>query len=87
MSNQNSIEDKDLIKEAKQKIELFDYRKSEIQERDLQVFLLQYPAEVNFGKSSDGGFYSSKKYLRNIAREYPSAFYDIFLRTPDLSLQ
>jgi hypothetical protein len=68
--NFNEIEDKDLIKEAKQKIELFDYRKSEIQERDLQVFLLQNPAEVNFSKSSDGGLYSSKKYLRYIAREY-----------------
>ncbi len=48
--NVNDIEDKVLVKEAKQKIDLFDYRKSEIQERDLQVFLLQNPAEVNFRK-------------------------------------
>ncbi len=68
--NVNDIEDKALVKEAKQKIDFFDYRKSEIQERDLQVFLLQNPAEVNFRKISDGGLYSSKKYMRNIAREY-----------------
>lgn len=67
--NVNDTDDKDLINEAKQKIDLFDYRKSEIQERDLQVFLLQNPAEVNYRKSSDGGLYSSKKYLKYIARE------------------
>ena len=64
------IDDKLLIEEAKNKINLFDYRKEELKERNLQVFLLQNPYEVNFKKSSIGGLYSSKKYLRNIAREY-----------------
>jgi hypothetical protein len=63
------LNDDELIQEAKQKIELLDYRKTEICERDLQVFLLHNAAEVNFRKSSDGGLYSSKKYLRYIARE------------------
>lgn len=63
------LNDEDLIDEAKDKIERFDYRKEEIKERDLQVFLLHNAAEVNFRKSSDGGLYSSKKYVRNIARQ------------------
>ena len=65
-----NIDDKILIDEAKKKINLFDYRKDEIKERNLQVFLLQNPYEVNFRKSSTGGLYSSKKYLRNIGREF-----------------
>jgi len=65
-----AIPDKDLIKEAKDRIQLFENRKAEIKERDIQVFLLHNSAEVNFRKSSDGGLYSSKKYLRYIAREY-----------------
>lgn len=68
--NFEKLEDKALIKEAKEKISLFEYRKDEINERNIQVFLLQNPHEVNFRKSSSGGLYSSKKYLRNIAREY-----------------
>lgn len=68
--NFNENSDKDLIKEAISKINLFGYRKHEITERNIQVFLLQNPFEVNFRKSSSGGLYSSKKYLRNIAREH-----------------
>lgn len=68
--NFNDLENEDLIQEAQSKLNLFDYRKSEIQERDLQVFLLQNPVEANFRKSSDGGLYSSKKYLRFIAKEH-----------------
>lgn len=64
------FENEDLIDEAKSRLDLFDYRKSEIQERDLQVFLLQNPVEANFRKSSQGGLYSSKKYFRFIAKEH-----------------
>lgn len=62
-------EDKELIQEAKSRIELFDYRKREILERDIQVFLLQNPHEVNYRKSSDGGLYSSKKYINHVVKE------------------
>ena len=68
--NFNDLENEDLIEEAKNRLNLFDYRKSEIQERDLQVFLLQNPVEANFRKKSEGGLYSSKKYLRFIAKEH-----------------
>lgn len=68
--NFNKLKNDDLIEEAKNKLNLFENRKSEIQERDLQVFLLQNPVEANFRKSSDGGLYSSKKYLRSIAKEH-----------------
>ncbi|TDQ33391.1 hypothetical protein [Zeaxanthinibacter enoshimensis] len=68
--NFNDAPSEDLIQEAKNRLNQFDYRKSEIQERDLQVFLLQNPVEVNFRKSSDGGLYSSKKYFRFIAKEH-----------------
>ena len=67
--NFDELGDKDLIKEAIGKINLFENRKVEIKERNVQVFILQNPYEVNFRKSSSGGLYSSKKYLRNIARE------------------
>lgn len=63
------LKDNEIINEAKEKIQLLKNRQSEINERDLQVFLLHNPAEVNFRKSSEGGLYSSKKYLRFIARE------------------
>lgn len=68
--NNFSLNEKDLISEAKQKIELFAYRKDEIKEWNIQVFLLQNPYEANFKKSSYGGLYGSKKYFRNIARKY-----------------
>lgn len=61
-----------LIEEAKQKINLSDYRKNEIKERSIQVFLLQNPYEVNFRKCSIGGMFGSKKYFKNIAKIYDS---------------
>ena len=65
--NYTQFDDKTLIQEAIEKINQFTYRKNEIKERDIQVFLLQNPVEVNFRKSSPGGMYSSKKYFPNIA--------------------
>ena len=62
--------DNELIKEAKNKINRFDYRISEVNETNLQVFLLQNRQEANFRKSSAGGLYGSKKYFRDIARKY-----------------
>ncbi len=62
--------DNELIKEAKSKIDRFGYRITEVNERNLQVFLLQNRQEANFKKNSDGGLYGSKKYFRNIARKY-----------------
>jgi len=61
---------KSLITEALQKVETL--RNDEIMTRNLQVFLLQNPVEVNFAKSSSGGLYSSKKYFVNVARKFPS---------------
>jgi hypothetical protein len=71
--NISDLNDNEIINEAKDKIALLKHRQSEINDRDLQVFLLQNPAEVNFRKSSDGGLYSSKKYLRFIARDNKAA--------------
>lgn len=68
--NNGDAADKELIKEAKAKINLFEFRKSEINERNLQVFLLENKEETNFRKSSSGGLYGSKKYFRNIAQKY-----------------
>lgn len=65
--NYIDLDDEMLIKEAIEKINLFTYQKNEIKTRDIQVFLLQNPVEVNFRKSSPGGMYSSKKYFPNIA--------------------
>lgn len=62
----------ELIEEALLKFKNLPYREEENKERELQVFLLQNPAEVNFRKSSPGGLYSSKKYMKNIAREMNS---------------
>ena len=59
-----------LISEAKDKINKSDYRKKEINERNIQVFLLQNPYEANFRKNSEGGLYGSKKYFKNIAKKY-----------------
>lgn len=59
-----------LIKEALSKFTELPYRREENLERELQVFLLQNPSEVNFRKSSPGGLYSSKKYMKNIARRF-----------------
>lgn len=63
-------DDNELIKEAKNKIYIYDYRISEINERNLQVFLLQNKHKTNFRKSSPGGLYGSKKYFRDIGRKY-----------------
>ena len=64
------IPDKKLIKEAIEKVSIFDYRQREIATKNLQVFLLQNPHLANFEKSSDGGLYSSKKYFRYVARQF-----------------
>lgn len=64
------IEDKTIINEALQKVRLFEYRINEIQDRNLQVFILHNRQEVNFRKVSDGGLYGSKKYFKNIAKKY-----------------
>ncbi len=63
-------DEQQLIREAKSKIDLSEYRQKEIQERNIQVFLLQNPYEANFRKVSEGGLYGSKKYFRNIARKF-----------------
>lgn len=68
--NFEELNEKQLIHEAKEKINLFDYRKKEIQERNIQVFLLQNPYEANFKKASSGGLYGSKKYFKDIARKH-----------------
>lgn len=68
--NNFDVDEKELISEALTKISILENRKTEILARNLQVFLLQNPAEANFRKVSDGGLYGSKKYFRNIARHY-----------------
>ncbi len=60
----------ELIKEAKEKIKRLTHWNDEIKERNIQVFLLENKHEVNFRKISSGGLYGSKKYFKNIAREY-----------------
>jgi hypothetical protein len=62
------IENEDLINEAKQKINIWDYRKEEIKQRSLQVFLLQNPHLANYRKISSGGMYSNKRYFFDIAK-------------------
>jgi len=57
-------DDSILIEEAKEKIHLFEYRIKEIQERNIQVFILCNRHEVNFRKVSDGGLYGSKKHFK-----------------------
>jgi len=68
--NNFELDEKELIKEAKSKVELYDYRVEENNEKNLQIFLLQNPYEVNFRKTSDGGLYGSKKYFKNIAKKF-----------------
>lgn len=62
------IKDADLINEAKEKINIWDYRREEITKRSLQVFLLQNPQLANFRKSTSGGMYSNKRYFVDIAK-------------------
>lgn len=67
-NNSNCLES-ELIQEAKDKILLWDYRKEEIQNNGIQVFLLENPNEVNFKKTSKGGLYGNKKYFRDFAKK------------------
>jgi len=69
LMNNFDLDPNDLINEAKQKINIWDYRKNEIKQRSLQVFLLQNPFLANFRKSSSGGMYSNKKYFFDIAKK------------------
>jgi hypothetical protein len=65
-----AIADESLIKEAIEKIRSLEKRRDEIKEKNLQVFLLENPVEVNFRKVSHGGLFGSKRYFWNIARHY-----------------
>ena len=71
--NNSNAPDKELIEEAKSKISLWDYRREEIKNNGIQVFLLENPAEVNFKKVSKGGLYGNKKYFWNLAKELNAA--------------
>jgi len=62
------LKDVDLINEAKEKINIWDYRRDEITKRSLQVFLLQNPHLANFRKSTSGGMYNNKRYFVDIAK-------------------
>ncbi|WP_417237388.1 hypothetical protein [Bizionia paragorgiae] len=68
--NNFNLDEKELIAEALEKVNLL--RKEEVMIRNMQIFLLQNAAEVNFRKDSDGGLYASKKYFKNIAKKFPS---------------
>jgi len=67
--NNSNATKKELIEEAKSKISLWDYRREEIKNNGIQVFLLENPVEVNFRKASKGGLYGNKKYFWNLAKE------------------
>ena len=67
--NNSNATEKELIEEAKSKISLWDYRREEIKNNGIQVFLLENPAEANFRKTSKGGLYGNKKYFWNLAKE------------------
>lgn len=59
--------DEILIEQAKQKIQIWQWRIDENKSVPLQVFLLSNKAETNFLKETTGGMLQSKKYFWDIA--------------------
>jgi hypothetical protein len=66
------VGDKEIIKEAMQKIKRWDNRVRENESIPLQVFLLSEGVETNFVKSTDGGMLQSKLYFWDIAKDVNS---------------
>ncbi len=63
----SSIDGKELIEEAKQKIRLWENRVEENKSSPLQVFLLGNGVTTKFEKETSGGMMQSKKYFWDIA--------------------
>ena len=65
--NNSTEKDSELKKQAKEKIEIWDYRINENKTVPIQVFLLENNHETRFIKDSSGGMQQSKKYFWDIA--------------------
>lgn len=62
-----TIKDETLIEQAKQKMQIWQWRIDENKSVPLQVFLLDNREETNFVKETSGGMLQSKKYFWDIA--------------------
>lgn len=63
----NNIKNENLIEQAKQKLQNWQWRIDENKSVPLQVFLLENRQETNFIKETSGGMLQSKKYFWDIA--------------------
>lgn len=67
--NNKNIKDENLIEQAKQKLQNWQWRIDENKSVPLQVFLLENRQETNFVKETSGGMLQSKKYFWDIATD------------------